>query len=188
MSRQTILFGTNINQAQGDAARRQRRAAATLIDVSAAAPINLQFSDGADLCEIDGFETQPILQLDSNRVTGQRGPRKPIVSEMFTRLASRAIERGARYFGFSNGDILLTPTAVERVAATEHLAYVIARTDVDATGAPDPSPLLYGTDVFVIDASWWIAHQHRFRRMWSARRCGTTSTQRCSSAWLAGSC
>ena len=135
----------------------------TLIDVSPHRPVNLQFSDRRDVCEVDGFETLAILELDSNRVTGRRGPRKPVVNEVFTRLAHLAAERRVRYFGFTNADILFTSAAIDRIVRADHPAFVIARSDVDAGRILNPGPLLYGTDVFVVDASWWLAHQHEFR-------------------------
>ena len=158
-----VLFGTQLYPTTADAFRRQQRAVSTLIDRSPLPPINLQFSDRRDVCEVDGCETVAILELDSNRITGRSGPRKPIVSELFTRLAELAVERHIRYFGFSNADILFTSAAIDRILCADHPAFLIARTDVDADGNLNPEPLLYGTDVFVVDASWWLAHQRRFR-------------------------
>ena len=110
-----VLLGASIHPATGDAARRQIRAMTVLRDLSPMPPINLQFADRGDLQEFEGFETLFVLQRDSNSVSGQPGVRKPVVSELFTRLAEAAVERGARYFGFTNSDIVFTPAAIERV-------------------------------------------------------------------------
>jgi hypothetical protein len=163
MPEPTVLFGTQLYPATGDAARRQARAVAALIQVAPLPPINLQFSDRREFLDAEGCETRAILEQDSNRVTGRRGPRKPIVSEVFTRLAELAFDRGIRYFGFSNADILLTPAAIERIRRGDRPAFAIARTDVGVDGTLGCEPLLYGTDVFAIDASWWLAHQREFR-------------------------
>ncbi len=163
MSEAAVLFGTQLYGAPGEAGRRQARAAKSLLDTSPLRPVNLLFRDGMESCQADGFENVAILELDSNRVTGRRGPRKPIVSEVFTRLAELARDRNVRYFGFTNADILFTPAVVDRVLHTDYPAFLIARTDVDARGTPSPEPLLYGTDVFVIDARWWLENRHGFR-------------------------
>jgi hypothetical protein len=96
-------------------------------------------------------------------VTGRDGVRKPIVSEMFTHLAEAAVRQECRYFGFTNSDILLTPEALAPVGAGDLRAYLYARTDVDPDTGRDLQPLVYGTDVFVVDARWWLTHQRRFR-------------------------
>src|SRR5215218_7951025 len=110
-----MLVGTHVHPAAGEAARRQRRALTALREVSPIAPINLQFADRRDLQEVDGLETLSVLQQDSNGITRRAGIRKPIVSEMFTRLAELAASRGVRYFAFSNLDIVFTPAAFECV-------------------------------------------------------------------------
>ncbi len=86
-----------------------------LREISPTAPVNLQFADGRDSQEFEGFDTLAVLRQDSTTVTGQPGARKPVVSELFTCLAEAAVQRGARYFGFTNSDILFTPAAIERL-------------------------------------------------------------------------
>ena len=95
-------------------------------------PVNLQFADRADFQEFEGFDTLAVLRQDSNTVTGQPGARKPVVSELFTCMAEAAVERGARYFGFTNSDILFTPAAIERLQHGDRTAYVFARTDFES--------------------------------------------------------
>lgn len=126
-------------------------------------PVNLQFADRANLEELPGFDTLALLRQDSIAVTGRTGVRKPVVSELFTRLAEAAVERGARYFGFTNSDILFTPAAIERVKQGDRTAYVFARTDFEERTERDSAPLIYGTDTFIVEAAWWRLHGRRFR-------------------------
>jgi hypothetical protein len=158
-----LLLGTSIHPATGDARRRQARAAARLRELSPRPPVNLQFADRANLQEVDGFETMPILRLDSNIVTGRPGVRKPVVKEMCTRLAELAVQRGARYFGFSNSDIIFTPSAVDRMLSGGHRACLFARSDFEPGTERDLGPLIYGTDALAVEAEWWLANQRRFR-------------------------
>ncbi len=126
-------------------------------------PVNLQFADRVNLQEFDGFETLAVLQQDSNSVTGQPGVRKPVVSELFTKLAEEAVQRGVRYFGFTNSDIVFTPAAIERILQGDRPVYVFSRTDFEPGTERDTHSLIYGTDVFVVDAGWWLSHRRRFR-------------------------
>jgi hypothetical protein len=136
---------------------------AALRDLCPMRPVNLQFADRGNLREFDGFETLFVLQQDSNGVTGQTGSRRPVVSELFTRLAEAAVERGARYFGFTNSDIVFTPASVERIQQGDRPTYLFARTDFEPGTELDTRPLIYGTDVFVVEATWWLSHQQWFR-------------------------
>jgi hypothetical protein len=159
----TLLLGTHIHPATGDAARRQARAMMCLRELSRMRPVNLQFADRAALQEFDGFDTLAVLTADSNTITGQPGVRKPLVSELFTALARTAVKRGTRYFSFTNSDILFTPAAIARLQQGDRTAYVLARGDFEAGTESDRPPLIYGTDVFVVEAAWWLSHSHRFR-------------------------
>lgn len=159
----SLLFGSHIHPATGEAARRQDRAMACLREICPTVPVNLQFADRVNLQECPGFDTLAVLRQDSIAVTGRAGVRKPLVSELFTRLAEVAVERGARYFGFINSDILVTPAAIERLQRGDRLAYVFARTDFEKDTEPDSPPLIYGTDAFVVDAAWWLLHRRRLR-------------------------
>jgi hypothetical protein len=163
MTHQGLLVGTQIHPAEGDAQRRQLRAMARLREISRWPLVNLQFRDGANLQEFDGFETHRVLAQDSVRVTGRPGRRKPLVSEMFTYLAAAAIQRDLRYFVFTNSDIIFTADALERVLAGDRHSFVFSRTDVDAATGVDLPPLIYGADVFAVDARWWLTHHAKFR-------------------------
>jgi len=152
-----------VHPAEGNAARRQRRAMTILRGVSPRPPVNLQFRDRRSLQDVEGFETLAVLDHDATTVSGRAGVRKPLVSEMFTRLAERAASVGARYFAFTNSDIIFTPAAIERVLRGDHRVYAFSRTDVDAGTELDLSPLLHGVDAFAVEARWWLDHRSRFR-------------------------
>ena len=77
--------------------------------------------------EFAGFEHAGRVTAGLEHVTGQPGARKPVVSELFTCLAEAAVERGARYFGFTNSDILFTPAAIEPLQPGDRTAYVFGR-------------------------------------------------------------
>jgi hypothetical protein len=159
----SILLGTNIYPAAGDAARRQARAMTSLRELCPATPVNLQFADRGDFQEFEGFDTLAVLRQDSNTITGQPGARKPVVSELFTCMAEAAVERGARSFGFANSDVLFTPAAFERLQQGDRTAYVFARTDFARGTERDTHSLIYGTDAFVVEAAWWLSHRQEFR-------------------------
>ena len=162
MTHHGLLVGTQIHAAEGDAQRRQLRAMARLREFCRWPLVNLQFRDG-NLQEFDGFETHRVLGQDSVRLTGRQGRRKPIVSEMFTYLAAAAIQRDLRYFVFTNSDIIFTAEALERILAGDHDSFVYSRTDVDPATGVDQQPLIYGADVFAVDARWWLTHHAKFR-------------------------
>jgi hypothetical protein len=157
-----VLPGTSLYPATGAAAGRQARAMERLRALSPLRPVNLQFADGA-VCEMEGFETMRALRHDSTGITGMPGARKPLASELFTCLARLAVQRGARYFLFTNADITFTPEAFDRIRRGDHRAYVFTRTDVDPGSGRDVEPLIYGADVFAVDARWWLAHRSGFR-------------------------
>lgn len=163
MTAASVLFGANLYPAQGEAARRQSTAMSVLAELSPLPPINLQFADRGDFCEFPGFETHAVLRQDSVTITGHQGHRKSIVSEMFTNLAQIAADRNVRYFGFTNTDIIFTAAAIERIQRGDHQAYVFGRVDFEPSQEENVRPMIYGTDVFVVEAQWWLANQRRFR-------------------------
>ena len=107
------------------------------------------------------LEQRRVLRLDARSVSGARGARKPIVSEMLDALAAEAARRGVPRIGLVNGDIVVTPAAVERATATPRPALAFSRTDVDP-GGPE-SQLLYGADMFTFDVDFWRRRRRRFR-------------------------
>src|SRR4051812_35955397 len=103
----TLLIGASLYDAQGDAAHRQAACVASLRALPNVALVNVQWADAPYVA--DGMPTVPVLRLDSNTETGARGPRKPIVSEIFDALADAADERACGWFAFTNADIVFSP-------------------------------------------------------------------------------
>jgi hypothetical protein len=155
-----LLVGTHTFAGSGDGARRQANGVASLCQLQGVPVVNVQFADGAHHCE--GLETLPVLRTDSNGVSGRRGPRKPIVSEIFDALAAEARRRACAYFCFSNGDIILKREAIGAVLESSRDAWVFSRQDFDrATGAPTKIEIA-GTDVFALSWRWWNSERWRF--------------------------
>ena len=158
----SVLVGVHAHPATGETARRQRDALAAIAALDGVLRVNLQFaSPDTPPIEVDGFETQRVLESDSNQVTGRLGTRKPIASEMFDLLARRALEEGCAYFAYVNSDTVLSQGAVERIGGGGADAYLLARTDT-GNGRP-PGILLSGMDGFAINAFWWVTNRWRFR-------------------------
>jgi hypothetical protein len=113
--------------------------------------------------EVEGFATHPVLGLDSRIVTGRKGPRKPVLSELFDHLAAIAEREGCRWFGYANSDIAFTPAAVDTVVSGGRDAYAFSRMDVHPKTGRNIEMVTAGIDAFVISASWWRTHRRRFR-------------------------
>jgi len=139
----------------------QRLAREALAALPGVHRVNLQFTD--ETFRPEGFDTRPVLQLDSQRVTGRGRVRKPIASEMFDALAVVASERGHRYFAYINADIEVGPPAVERITQGGRDAYAFCRLDL-AAGTREPREvLLIGLDLFAADVAWWRRERRHFR-------------------------
>jgi len=157
-----VLLGTSISARDGDAARRESSAQASLaalIDRGLADAINLLFVDERPAA--GAIRSQACLTLDAPGVSGLDGPRKPIVSEMLDVLAAEARRRGVPRIGLVNGDIVVTPAAVDRVSAIDAPFVAIARTD---TGGGQPeAPMIHGVDFVAIDTAFWSRTRRLFR-------------------------
>ena len=156
-----ILIGTHTWPAGADAARRNAAAIASLHALTGVEVVNLQFRDRPH--ESPGLRTLAVLPRDSNTLTGRRGPRKPVMVDLFDALASEAFSRSLSYFCFTNTDILISQPAIDWICRGELDAYIFSRRNVDGkTG--DPTTIeLAGYDVFAIRPEWWRRHQARFR-------------------------
>jgi hypothetical protein len=157
----SMILGINIYAAKGDAARRQDNCLKSLRALEGVSLVNLQFAN--DVIEAEGFETLCELKSDSQIITGRKGAQKPIVSEMFTILAERARSRGMRYFGFTNSDIIISQAAIDCAMAGRKEAYVFSRMDYESENKKELGMLIWGTDLFIIDAEWWLKSKHLFR-------------------------
>ena len=156
-----ILLGTSVS-GRAEAAAREAPAQDSLAALSSAGTavcVNLTFHD--DPPAASPLERCRHLRLDARLVSGVSGPRKPVVSEMLDVLASEAERRGIRRIGIVNGDIVVTPAAVEHAVITERSALAIARTD---RGGDEPDALLrHGIDMFTFDVGVWRRERRRFR-------------------------
>jgi hypothetical protein len=164
-----IAIGTHFHPANPDGERRQTRARAALLQLEGVVPINLQFFDATFAPE--GFLTLPVLRRDSRTVTGARGIRKPIVSEMFDALADIARARGCRYFAYLNADIEVTPAAVALILAGDRDGYAFSRVDVDPATGAEVGVEIFGLDMFAVDTGWWTRERRRFRPYIAGEAC-----------------
>lgn len=156
-----MILGTHTFAAAGDASRRQEQGVASLRALRNVDVMNVQFTAAPH--DVDGLHTVRALDRDSTTVTGRRGPRKPLVSDIFNVLWAEGRQRGARYFGFTNADILVSQHAIDWVARAGRQAYIFAREDVDALTRQPKGLNVHGADVFVVATDWWTQHRHRFR-------------------------
>jgi glycosyltransferase involved in cell wall biosynthesis len=155
-----VVVGTHAYPAQGEGARRQAAAAASLAALTCRRRLALVFP--GDACATDGLEQQPALARDSAGLALVPAPRRAVTREVFDALAAIARDAGARYFFFVNGDIRLSQEAVDLVERGDRTAYVFARTNVDADGR-NGELLLGGVDGFAVDVTWYSRNAWRFR-------------------------
>jgi hypothetical protein len=161
----SLLLGIQCYDARDDAGRRQSAAVDALRALTASRgdvdAVNLQWTDGA--FDVPGLRTLAALRTDSRTVSGRGGPRKPIVTEMVDVLAGEAERTGRRWVGVLNGDIQVTPAAVDRIVAHAKQGYAFSRMDFAAETGADLGIVTPGLDLFVFDVAWWRANRSRFR-------------------------
>jgi hypothetical protein len=156
-----VLLGTSISGRAGDTARRESAAQASLealIDARLADAVNLFFTDERGSGAIPSLSR---LTLDAPGVTGLPGPRKPIVPEMLDVLAAEAGHRGIPRIGLVNGDIVVTPAAIDRLNAIDAPFVAVSRVDVGA-GRPE-APMIHGVDFIAADRAFWFRLRRLFR-------------------------
>jgi hypothetical protein len=158
-----LVVGVNLYPAGGDAGRRQQAAVERLRLLRGIELVNLQFVRDDRRVAAPGFTTLDVLERDSCTATRAGGVRKPLVSEIFSRLAEHAARTGARTFVFLNSDILVTQGAVDAIAASGREAVLFSRMDVDAGSGRERGINIYGTDMFAVNAAWWLRHRGLFR-------------------------
>jgi hypothetical protein len=158
-----ILLGTSISGRQGDTARRESAAQASLAALVAsgsADAVTLLFRD--EMPPVGGaIPSLARLTQDAPGVSGLPGPRKPIVSEMIDVLADEAHRRGMSRVALVNGDILVAPAAVDRIASTD--APFIAMSRIDTGGGEPDASMLYGVDLIAVDTAFWRRTRRLFR-------------------------
>jgi hypothetical protein len=157
----TLLLGTHAYPASGDGLRRQAAALEALRGLRGVRLVNVQWPDGA--FEVEGFRTLVWLRGDSLTVTGRRGARKAIVTEIFDALCGAAEAEGVEWFGYTNSDVRLTQALVDRVLAEPRDGWIVSRMDVDPDTGAELGVVTPGLDTFVVRAAWWRANRRRFR-------------------------
>ncbi|HEU4557588.1 MAG TPA: hypothetical protein VFS20_07050 [Longimicrobium sp.] len=157
----SLLLGVNAFAGSGEGARRQGHALERWRALRGVHLANLQWGD--EVFELDGFETHAVLREDSRTFTGQPGPRKPVVSEAFDRLAGIAAAKGCRWFAYANSDIEWTQAAVDAVIGGGREVYALSRVDFDPQTGEVVEMVTAGIDAFAVDVGWWSANRRRFR-------------------------
>jgi hypothetical protein len=146
----------------GETARREAAAQASLAALTRRRDVecvNLAFLDDPPAAGL--LPERHALNLDAPGVSGVSGARKPLLTEMLDVLAAEAARRGIGRIGIVNGDIVVTPAAIDRVVDIGGPAVAFSRTDV-GEGAPE-ALMLYGVDMFVFDLGFWQRERGRFR-------------------------
>lgn len=157
-----VVLGTHVYPARGEAAARMGRA----LDSWAALPVrlvNLQFAGDPSPATHPAFETRAVLRQDSRSVSGVDGPRKPTLRELLDRLADAAGEYGCDYAGFSNADIIVSPSAIARVAASGRDAVIFSRMGVDPVSGAAAGEFLSGQDTLFVRPAVYRALRPRLR-------------------------
>lgn len=156
-----VLLGTHTWAASADAARRNANAIAALNALRDVDIVNVQFRDRPH--EHPGLETLAELPRDSNVLTGRRGPRKPVMVDLFDALAREASARARPYFCFTNTDIVISQPAIDWIRDGGKDAYMFSRRNFDGTSGAPTTIEFAGYDVYAIRPDWWFRHRHRFR-------------------------
>lgn len=155
-----MLIGTHTYAADGEGLRRQASGVASLVALRSAEIVNVQFAQGPH--HVPGLPTLAVLERASTDID-RGGPRKPIVSEIFDRLAAEASARGSEYFCFTNADVLVTQQAVDWILGGGKDAYALSREDFDGTSGAPAGMQLGGIDTIAVRAGWWARNRLRFR-------------------------
>jgi hypothetical protein len=157
-----ILLGTSISGRAGETARRESSAQASLAALVAsglADAVNLLFAD--ETASAGAIPALARLRHDAPGVSGVSGPRKPLVSEMLDVLVAEAERRRITRVGIVNGDIVVTPAAIERIRSSGAPFVAISRTDTNGSDAD--AQMIYGVDLFAADAACWTRARRLFR-------------------------
>jgi hypothetical protein len=161
MTGPAVLLGTHTFAGGPDAMRRQAAGVGSLQQLRGVQIVNVQFE--SDPHHVTGLRTLACLRSSSVSVTGRRGVRKPLMSEIFEALAATAEAQGLEWFCFTNGDIIFSQRAADWILAAPGDGAVLSRQDFDPAGREPPSIELAGADVFAIRTRWWKSHRRLFR-------------------------
>ena len=166
MSTTRITLGTNFYPAKGAEGRRQQAAQDSWRELPGVDLVDLQFARDPARLDLPGFRRVEALRHDSLELTGVPGKRKPIMSELFDRLAREALTAGHEVFAFANADIVLPPPVIPfalACAAEGSKAQAFSRLDFGGDTGRGDEMIYPGQDVFVIDVRWWLDNRWRFR-------------------------
>jgi hypothetical protein len=156
-----VLVGTHTWAANADGARRNANGIASLQALHDTDIVNVQFRDRPH--EHPGLETLAAMPRDSNVLTGRKGPRKPVMVDLFDALAREASARALPYFCFTNTDILISQPAIDWIRQAGKDACIFSRRNFHATTGAPMTIEFAGYDVYAIRPFWWFRHRHRFR-------------------------
>jgi hypothetical protein len=156
----SIIVGTQFYAGGPDAMRRQANAAAALVALRGAHPVNVQWR--VDPYEFRDIHTAAVLERDSLSIAA-REPRRPFLVDIFDALAAEAAARGCQYFLFVNSDIIVTQAAVDAIQRVQKQTCAFGRMDFDASTGRDAVVLTSGIDGFAFAVEWWRDQRTRFR-------------------------
>jgi hypothetical protein len=155
-----LLIGTHTYAAEGNALRRQSAGVASLLALHGVEIVNVQFAQGAH--HVPGLRRLDVLGRASTDIDPS-GPRKPIVSEIFDRLAAEASARGSEYICFTNADIIVSQQAVDWILDGGTDGCLLSREDFDGATGAATGMQLGGIDTMAIRTRWWTRNRWRFR-------------------------
>ena len=158
-----LLIGTHIHPAEGETARRQLTACDNMANLCNVELINMQFTDRIGDVRHPNFETHYCLNRDSLTVSGKRGTRKPLTSEMFNYLYNYAKRRNMDLFCFTNSDILISQEAVDLALKSNKDSLLFSRMDFNGKSGEELGVMYYGQDTFIARTEWWGCNRWRFR-------------------------
>jgi hypothetical protein len=150
-----VLIGLNTFQAKGSAGQRQDRAVRHNLEIQGISLVNLDFATQPESPSWEGLRSLEVLQTDSRKASGCKGPRKPIIPELLNELHRVAEREDHLHFGLCNADIRLTPEAVQCVKRSQADSMTFSRTDCELIGSNTGTVCLYGLDFIVIKTSIW---------------------------------
>ncbi|MCE9609401.1 MAG: hypothetical protein K8R23_04145 [Chthoniobacter sp.] len=157
-----ILVGTHYHAGDEAALCRQSDAHLSICKLHNVQRVNLQFASGP-VIENEGFTTVARLRKDSSKVSGLKGPRKPVLNEICSLLAEIAVSQKLPYFMLVNSDEMIMPPLVELVLSQGLDAYIFSRMDFNRETGEDMGMLVGGQGCWVMHTEWWHRHGWRIR-------------------------
>ena len=157
-----LVLGTHYHPGAQETLARQQAGQESLRGLSRVDRVNLQFPDAP--LTVPGFHSMAGLDLDSLKLTGRTGLRKPVGRQLLELLAGRAGEVGAPSFGFVNADVQALPEVLTAISRYGRDAFLFSRTDVNSVTHQREAVFFVGIDMFIFRLAWWQQHCWRFRK------------------------